>query len=135
MYQTALSSRRVEAMRPVPSMAGDDVAAEAAVCGHGPLQVHPAARGKAAQRGAAQRLMHNVGGKGVAAQGSGGEADSVDCHAVTDLEIGEHSIRPDGQYRGVGAPPDLPNDADLFNNSCEHVPRPRFREENPAPAG
>lgn len=74
MYHTALSSRRVAAMRPVPvDVAGDDVAAEAAVCGHGPLQIHPAAGGEAPQRGAAQRLMHDVGGEEAASKAGGGE--------------------------------------------------------------
>lgn len=68
-------------------VAGDDVSAEAAAGGHGPLQIHRAPGSQSPQGGAIEGFMHDIGGKAVGQQARGSEAHAVDGHAVSDLQV------------------------------------------------
>ena len=101
-------------------MAGHDVPAEAAVGGHGPLQVHPAARAEVGQGGAVQGFVHHVGGKGRGGEGGGGEAHAVHGDAVAQVNVLQDHLGLDLQHGAVAALADALDGSHLFHNAGKH---------------
>ena len=77
-----------------------DVAAEPVRGAQRELQVHVRARRHLGQRGAPQRLVHDLGAELLAGDRRGGEADAVDGHGVALGDLARQA-RADGQRHAV----------------------------------
>jgi hypothetical protein len=100
-----------------------DVAAEPVRDAHRPLQVDRAAGPDVAERAAAQRLGHDVGGEGVVRAADHGEAHAVDRDGVAVLGVAGHERSPHGEPGGVLQGLDGHDLPELLDDAGEHFRR------------
>jgi len=90
--ERASGSHRQDLAHPV-HVTGDQVPAEARAQRQCPLQVHPIADAQIAQRGHAQTLAADIGGKLVTVERGDGQADAVDGDGIAQLRVREVHAR------------------------------------------
>ena len=98
----------------------DDVAAEPGGRGDRALEVDPVARLDAGEAGLVERLLHDVGGPGVAVALGDGEAAAVDGDRVAQPGIRQHVLGVDGEPDGIALVLDPGDGAELFDDPGEH---------------
>lgn len=102
-------------------MALDDVSAEPAADGHGPLQIDPGAGYECAEAGAVEGLGHDVGGELAAVfEVDDGEADAVDGDRVTVLGAFGDGGAAQTEAGGVAEVLDGGDLTQFFDDSGEH---------------
>ena len=99
---------------------GDEVPAEAPVGRHRALQVDVASRRERAERGALERLVHDVCREGLGGDARGGQAHAVRGDAVADLHVVKDLWRLDLERGGPRAACDALDGADGLDDAGEH---------------